>query len=173
MNSKLSLRQADINDLPLLKYWDEQDHILLSESSDNWAWETDLLEEPPWREQLIAELQSRPLGFLQIIDPAMETTHYWDDIGPYHRAVDLWIGDAKDLGQGYGTQMMLLTLARCFNQPNVTTVWVDPLAKNHRAHRFYEKLRFEFVEDRIFGKDHCKVYRISRKTWEKNHATPR
>jgi aminoglycoside 6'-N-acetyltransferase len=78
------------------------------------------------------------------------------------RAVDLWIGDEADLGKGYGTRMMELALARCFAGPSVSAVLIDPLASNHRAHRFYERLGFRFVERRRFGKDDCFVYRLDR-----------
>ena len=41
-------------------------------------------------------------------------------------------------------------------------VWIDPLASNEAAIRFYERLGFEFVEERDFGDDHCRVYRFAR-----------
>jgi aminoglycoside 6'-N-acetyltransferase len=65
-------------------------------------------------------------------------------VPPDLRAVDLWIGDAADLGRGYGTEMMRLALARCFEQPRV-----------------------RFVERRRFGRDDCFVYRLDRA----NHYT--
>jgi aminoglycoside 6'-N-acetyltransferase len=83
------------------------------------------------------------------------------------RARDLWIGDAADLGKGCGTEMMRLALERCFADPSVTAVLIDPLAANTRAHRFYERLGFRFVERRRFGNDHCFVYRLDRA----NHYT--
>ena len=41
----------------------------------------------------------------------------------------------------------------------------DPLASNTRAHRFYERLGFRFIEQRRFGEDDCFVYRLSRADW--------
>jgi aminoglycoside 6'-N-acetyltransferase len=41
-------------------------------------------------------------------------------------------------------------------------VLIDPLASNEGALRFYERLGFEFVEERDFGSDHCRVYRFPR-----------
>ncbi|WP_202951049.1 hypothetical protein [Fortiea contorta] len=35
---------------------------------------------PDWREQLIAEIAGRAIGFIQIIDPAREESHYWGDV---------------------------------------------------------------------------------------------
>jgi aminoglycoside 6'-N-acetyltransferase len=44
-------------------------------------------------------------------------------------------------------------------------VLIDPLASNTRAHRFYERLGFEFVERRRFGEDDCLVYQLLRARW--------
>jgi aminoglycoside 6'-N-acetyltransferase len=58
--------------------------------------------------------------------------------------------------------MIQLALACCFSDPTVTAVLVDPLASNTRAHRFYARLGFRFVERRRFGDDECFVYRLDR-----------
>jgi RimJ/RimL family protein N-acetyltransferase len=55
-----------------------------------------------------------------------------------------------------------LALARCFADPRVSTVLVDPLASNTRTRRFYERLGFRFVERWRFGQDDCFVYRLDR-----------
>ncbi|WP_308737902.1 GNAT family N-acetyltransferase [Nostoc sp. 'Peltigera membranacea cyanobiont' N6] len=89
---------------------------------------------------MIAQINGRPIGFVQIIDPAREESRYWGDVAPDLRAIDIWIGEETDLGKGYGTKMMQLALNRCFADPRVTTVLIDPLASNTRAHRFYERL---------------------------------
>lgn len=163
MNHLITLRPATIADLDLLRRWDEQPHVVASDPNDDWEWETELLHNPDWREQLIAELDGRPIGFVQIIDPALEETHYWgEDIGLNQRAIDIWIGEADALGKGYGTEMMRQALQRCFADSSVTAVLIDPLASNTRAHRFYERLGFRFVEERRFGEDDTFVYRIGR-----------
>jgi aminoglycoside 6'-N-acetyltransferase len=58
--------------------------------------------------------------------------------------------------------MMALALARCFDDPSVSAVLIDPLASNTRAHRFYERIGFRFPERRRFGDDECLVYRLDR-----------
>lgn len=158
----MELRPATPADLALLRRWDAQPHVLAANPNDDWAWETELGHSPDWREQLIAELSGRPAGFIQIIDPALEESHYWGDVPLGLRAIDIWIGEEADLGKGYGTAMMRLALARCFQSPAVSAVLVDPLAGNARAHRFYERLGFQFVERRRFGEDDCCVYRLER-----------
>ena len=57
---------------------------------------------------------------------------------------------------------MALALARCFDDPSVSAVLINPLASNTRAHRFYERIGFRFLERRRFGDDECFVYRLER-----------
>jgi len=158
----MTLRPATPNDLALLRHWNDQPHVVASNPNDDWAWEVELERSPDWREQLIAEVDSRPIGFVQIIDPALEESHYWGNVPLGLRAIDIWIGEEADLGKGYGTEMMRLALVRCFEDPAVSAVLLDPLTNNVRAHRFYERLGFQFVQRRRFGKDECFVYRLER-----------
>ncbi len=161
------LRSATLADLALLRRWDAQPHVAAASGDDDWFdWAEELPRRVPWRELLIAGSAGRPIGFLQIIDPAEEETHYWGDVAPQLRAIDIWIGDAADLGRGHGTRMMRAALARCFADPRVTAVLIDPLARNVRACRFYERLGFRPVERRTFGTDDCIVYRLERDAWQ-------
>lgn len=164
----LILRPATLNDVALLREWDRQPHVIACRPDDDWGWEVELGRRPDWREQLIAELAGRPVGFVQIIDPHREETHYWGDVPPHLRAIDIWIGNAGDLGKGYGTRMMRAALDRCFAEPDVAAVLIDPLANNLRAHRFYERLGFRFVERRRFGADDCLVYRLERSDYARH-----
>lgn len=164
----IKLRPANIGDLALLRHWDEQPHVLASDPNDDWGWETELEKTPEWREQLIAELDDRPIGFIEIIDPFRDEEHYWGaDVEPNLRAIDIWIGEADDLNKGYGSAMMKLALERCFAAPETAAVIIDPLASNVAAHRFYQRLGFKFVGRRQFGADDCFVYRLERADWLK------
>lgn len=60
----LRLRNATLDDLALLRRWDEMPHVLESDPNDDWGWEQELARSPDWREQLIAEVGGRPVGFL-------------------------------------------------------------------------------------------------------------
>jgi aminoglycoside 6'-N-acetyltransferase len=162
----LNLRSATSADLDLLQQWDEQPHVIDSDPNDDWHWKIELDRTPEWREQLIAELDGRPIGYIQIIDPAPEESHYWGDVPMNLRAIDIWIGEETDLGKGYGTQMMELALARCFADPLVTAVLIDPLVNNTRAHRFYQRLGFQVVDRRQFGEDDCLVHCLNREDWQ-------
>ncbi|HCH0432527.1 TPA: acetyltransferase [Pseudomonas aeruginosa] len=163
--SSITLRTANIDDLEILKHWDTQPHVIESGVED-WDWENQIGILHDWRESLIAELDGRPIGFMEIIDPFLDEEHYWGkDVERNLRAVDIWIGEKDDLGKGYGTTMMKLALEKCFAPPEVTAVIIDPLASNKDAHRFYERLGFKFVEERSFDEDDCFVYRLEREDW--------
>lgn len=164
---QIRLRKADISDLSILKYWDEQPHVIASNPNDDWNWDEELLNEPQWRELLIAEHNGKPIGFIQINDPAKEETHYWGDVEDNLRAIDIWIGEKDYVGKGYGTEMMKLAINRCFEDKSVKAILVDPLESNTKAHRFYEKLGFHFLKKERFGEDDCFVYKLSREDWDK------
>lgn len=159
----VSLRDANIADLPLLRHWDTQPHVIESDPNDDWEWETELLKNPSWREQLVAEVDGKPVGFVQIIDPAEEESHYWGDVSNDLRAIDIWIGEADYLGQGIGTAIMHLAIERCFLSSQVNAIIIDPLASNVRAHRFYQRLGFKPQARRLFGDDDTLVHRLERR----------
>jgi aminoglycoside 6'-N-acetyltransferase len=169
----LTLRPALLADVPTLERWDVEPHVISAVTDDPNAAEA--FGEHDWREELaaqsdvsyflIAEQDGRPIGAMQVIDPHLEPTHYWGEIEPNLRALDIWIGEPDCLGRGLGTLMMREALALCFAAPEVTAVLIDPLASNTRAHRFYQRLGFRFVQRRRFGDDDCFVYRLERQDW--------
>jgi aminoglycoside 6'-N-acetyltransferase len=163
----VTLRPATIADVPLLDAWDQQPHVIAATGADDAAdWADELSAADRWTEHLIAEEDGRPVGIVQLIDPAREETHYWGDCQPDLRALDIWLGEPQDLGRGLGTQMMRLALDRCFAVPEVSAVLIDPLATNVDARRFYERLGFREVGPRRFGEDDCVVYQLERAAWE-------
>jgi aminoglycoside 6'-N-acetyltransferase len=165
------LRRATAADIPLLARWDEQPHVIAATGDDDVVdWADELAHQDDVQEVLIAEVDGRPIGVVQIIDPANERTHYWGDIEQHLRAIDIWIGEAGDLGQGHGTLMMRAALERCFAPPDVTAVLIDPLASNTDAQRFYVRLGFVPVGRRTFGTDDCLVHRLERGEWRARRA---
>lgn len=166
----MRLRPATLDDLQMLRFWDEQPHVIESAPNDDWDWEFELARDVDWRKQLIAEVDAVPVGIIQIIDPAREQSHYWGECPEGLRAIDVWIGEETHLGRGYGTQMMKLAIDYCFSEPAVHAILIDPLASNVRARRFYERMGFRFVEHRIFGDDDCAVYRLERDEWRPHTA---
>ena len=160
------LRRASVADVEVLEHWDRQPHVIAATGEDDVIdWRSELAIAEPPQETLIAELDGRAIGVVQIIDPALEATHYWGDVDLGLRALDIWIGEADDLGRGYGTQMMALALRRCFDPPEVSAVLIDPLVSNTDAHRFYRRLGFVSVGEQLFGSDRCLVHRLEREKW--------
>ena len=158
----MKLRPASINDLELLKYWDTKQHVIDCDPDDDWIWEIELSRNPVWREQLVAELEDRAIGFIQIIDPYKEETKYWGTVGRHKRAIDIWIGEETDLNKGYGTKMMELVIKRCFYESDINGILIDPLKTNLKAHRFYKRLGFEFIKEREFDGNTCLVFELKK-----------
>ncbi len=179
MNSRgsppqLTLRDATPGDEKILYDWDKKEHVIFcSGDDDDWNWKNELPRNVSWRRQLIAEVDDgKRIGFMQIIDPKEEESHYWgDDCPPNLRAVDIWIGEEDYLAKGYGTEMMKQALNDyCFRNQSVHAVLVDPLASNLRAHRFYQRCGFRPIGIRFFGQDECLVHQIDRTDWEASLA---
>lgn len=164
----MQLRPATPADIPLLSYWDTKPHVIACTGADDAPdWEEEFATlAGSWYECLIGEEAGRPVGVVQIVDPAEEPTHYWGDCDNGLRAIDIWIGEEADLGRGLGTQMMRLTIERCFQSPDVTAILIDPLASNAGARRFYARMGFQTVGPRRFGEDDCIVMRLARAAWE-------
>lgn len=152
-----------IDDITLLERWDQDPDVAASGGESDWYdWTVELARDVAWREFLIAEEDGRPVGFVQLIDAHDEESHYWGDIAEATWAIDIWIGAPADRGRGIGTEMMRDALERCFGAHGAVEVVIDPLATNLAAIRFYERLGFEFVGERWFDGDHCRVYRMRR-----------
>lgn len=162
----MRLRSATLDDVGLLRRWDAAPHIIAAKGTEDWGWERELARDYDWREQLIAEVDDAPIGFIQIIDPAREDSHYWGDCPDGLRAIDIWIGEGAHVGRGLGTEMMRMAIERCFSDAAVNAILIDPAVSNAGARRFYERLRFRFVEHRRFGDDDCAVYRLERGDWQ-------
>jgi aminoglycoside 6'-N-acetyltransferase len=61
---------------------------------------------------------------------------------------------------------MRLALTRCFADPRVTGIVIDPLATNVRGHAFYRRLGFKPLARRSFGGDDCLIHELTRHDWE-------
>lgn len=173
--SDVTLRLATHSDIPTLLRWD-RDPVVIASASDNpdaivawgedndWVENIDLYEPDVW-EYWIAETDGKPIGCMQMCDPHREPTHYWGEIEPNLRALDIWIGEADARGHGYGEQMMRMGIARCFDDPAVTAIIIDPLNSNTRAHKFYQRIGFRPTHRQTFGEDDCLVHQMTRADW--------
>lgn len=170
----LTLRPATIEDVPHLERWDREPHVIAATSDDPDAdvafedaeWVEEISGADPASAYFIADLDGRPIGAMQVIDPALERTHYWGkDCPPNLRAMDIWIGEADCLDQGYGTNMMTIAINRAIADPRVEAIVIDPLNSNTDAHRFYQRLGFRPTGRRLFEDDDCLVHRLDRADW--------
>lgn len=107
-----------------------------------WDRGQELATDPDWRDLVIAEVADKPIGVMQIIDPAEEETHYWGDVAAGLRAIDFWIGEEAYIGREFGAQIIGLALQMCFGEYGADAVLIDPLVGNTRALQFYERLGF-------------------------------
>jgi len=168
----ITLRPATLDDVSILELWDRDPGVIACSSDDpdaeqafgaDWAEEIATFSDV-WA-YWIAEEDGRPVGAMQIIDPHLEPTHYWGECPPNLRAIDIWIGDAIDRNRGIGAEMMRLALEKCFANPDVIGIVIDPLNSNTAAHRFYQRLGFTVVGRRRFGDDDCLVHQLTRADW--------
>ncbi len=164
----ITLRPATSADIPVLEAWDDEPVVAASDPNDDWDWAQTLAAEG--LENLIAELDGRPIGFIQITDLVHDASRYWGPPQPGFMAIDIWIGEEADRGKGHGKAMMQQAIARCFADPSIHTILIDPLQSNTDAIRFYERTGFRFVENRRFGDDDCAVHSLSRQGWEARHG---
>jgi aminoglycoside 6'-N-acetyltransferase len=173
-SGKVQLRPATVADAPLLATWDRAPHVIACSSDDpddevafggiEWVEE---LSVSAWNSHyVIAEIDGEPVGVMQVCDPHTEPTHYWGEIEPNLRAIDIWIGPAHWLNRGVGTAMMSQMIDRCFAEPTVEAIIIDPLNSNTAAHRFYQRLGFRPEGRRMFDTDDCLVHRLLRADWE-------
>lgn len=158
------LRAATIEDLEIIERWDTDPDVDSSGGDDDsYDWGLELCRQVAWREFLIAEVNSVPIGMVVLINALEEESHYWGSDAPADAwAIDIWIGESVNRSLGYGTQMMRLALDRCFGARGAGSVVIDPLETNLRAIEFYRRLGFEEVGPRRFGNDDCLVMSIDR-----------
>jgi aminoglycoside 6'-N-acetyltransferase len=171
--ARVTLRRAKTADAHWLDLWDRDADVVACSTDDPNAkiafddveWREELAQQDEYSQYLIGELDGRPIGAMQICDPHLETSHYWGEIAPNLRAIDIWIGAPDDRGKGYGGEMMRLAIEKCFADPRVTGIVIDPLASNERAHRFYRRLGFKPIGRRNFGRDDCLIHELTRRDW--------
>jgi len=173
----VTLRPATPADAPLLAAWDREPHVIACTSDDPDAeagfdaeWTNELTNSAYELTYVIAEVDGEPVGAMSVCDPHTEPRHYWGEIEPGLRAIDIWIGPAEWLNRGVGTAMMTQMIDRCFAEPGVAAIVIDPLNSNTAAHRFYRRPGFQEVGRRLFGADDCLVHRLERADWVREQA---
>ena len=170
----VTLRPATLADVPHFERWDTQPHVIAATSDnpdadiafDDAEWAMEINSSDPNSHYFVGEVRGRPIGAMQVIDPALEHTHYWGQDCPLnHRAMDIWIGEPDCLNQGFGTEMMTIAIDEAFADPAIQAILIDPLNSNTDAHRFYRRLGFKVVGRRKFDDDDCLVHILDRADW--------
>src|SRR5690349_14852659 len=126
----LTIQPATQADATTLARWDADPSVIACTTDDPNAerafagavWADEIAGNGALTCYYIAELDARPIGAMQVIDPHGEPTHYWGEIEPNLRAIDIWIGDAADRNKGYGALMMGAAIDACFADPAVAAI---------------------------------------------------
>lgn len=94
----------------------------------------------------IAHLGDRPVGFVQSYVAMDSGNGWWEGYhDPSVRGMDLFIGNAEDLGRGLGTALVSQFADYLFRDPAVTRIIIDPDPRNIRAIRCYARAGFTRV----------------------------
>lgn len=145
----ITLHPLTISDLDLLVRWMHQLHV------KTW-WPDNLTDQEITTKYgkrigstaivpLIISVDEKPIGFLQYYDVA-QAPDDWNKHEPAGTiGFDIYIGEEKYLGKGYGTAAITLMIKQLFAQSNITKIIVDVDPNNQAAIRAYEKAGLRFV----------------------------
>lgn len=140
MSPRYAIRPVAEADLPLIAEWRARPHVVRWWGEPSVEPEHEKLSEPRialW----LAELNGRPLAFIQDYDVHGWTPHHFDYLPPGARGMDMFIGEADLIGQGHGTRLVRLHAERLFAQ-GAPAIGIDPHPDNLAARRAYEKAGF-------------------------------
>lgn len=187
-SSELNIRKAHKEDIETLNYWNSLPHIIrccyYPDALGNLPKDPDTSFEEDFKfidtygrdvwDIRIAEVNKKPIGVLELIDPFKEPTGYWRninfDLEVNSRALDIWIGETRYLNKGYGTSMMEWVFKHCFVDLDCDSIVIDPLINNKDAIRFYQRLGFKKIGIEKFDNDICLVHALKRKDWLRNSS---
>ena len=160
--SKVTIRLATIKDETALTTWANKPHIREAVGYD-WDWSSELTQRRFWVQQYITCYNEKPIGFFQVINTGHDPDNYWKSLADIKTAaIDIWIGEERFLGKGIGTFMMQYAIERCFADPEIVRILLDPLKTNIRARRFYERIGFEFYSEMKLDGEVCSIYQYLR-----------
>ncbi len=93
----------------------------------------------------LAVAEGRPIGYLQIYHANPDAFWAGHALPRETFGLDLFIGEADALGQGWGPRFIRLALRRLFVTAEVARVQIDPDPTNSAAIRAYEKSGFRKI----------------------------
>ena len=89
---------------------------------------------------------------------------------PGHRAIDIWIGEPDARNRGYGAQMMEQAIARCFADPSVHTILIDPLVTTPAPTASTSAWASNMSWAVRSATTSCSVYKLNRPDDTRGHA---
>lgn len=134
------IRPADAADLPRLRRWRAEPHVI------RWWGEPDV--EPP-EETLaepavtawVVEHEGQPFAFIQDYGVHDWSPHHFDYLPSGARGMDVYIGEAVFVGRGHGPRFLRQHVDAMFAQ-GVPAVGIDPHPDNAAAQAAFRKAGF-------------------------------
>jgi aminoglycoside 6'-N-acetyltransferase len=153
---RYSFRDVTREDFPLLATWLAEPHIAkwwggVDEELASIEYSMTSVETRP----MIAELDGRPIAYLQYYDPYLEEDHPYQDQPKGTLGIDISIGNAELVGIGHGSAIIRQLTSELFEN-GAKRIVIDPDPENAQAIRAYEKAGFRYVDTRtsIYGPAH-------------------
>ncbi|CAN7553807.1 GNAT family N-acetyltransferase [Neorhizobium sp. LjRoot104] len=153
---RYTFRDVAAEDFPLLATWLAEPHIAkwwgeVDEELAGIEYSMTSAETRP----LIAELDGRPIAYLQYYDPHLEEDHPYQDQPKGTLGIDISIGNPRLVGIGHGSAIIRQLVAELFEK-GAKRIVIDPDPDNAQAIRAYEKAGFRYVDTRtsIYGPAH-------------------
>ncbi|MCQ1574136.1 acetyltransferase [Neorhizobium galegae] len=153
---RYSFRDVTREDFSLLATWLAEPHIAkwwgkVDEELASIEYSMTSVETRP----MIAELDGRPIAYLQHYDPHLEEDHPYQDQPKGTLGIDISIGNAELVGIGHGSAIIRQLTSELFEN-GAKRIVIDPDPENAQAIRAYEKAGFRYVDSRtsIYGPAH-------------------
>ncbi|AXV16928.1 GNAT family N-acetyltransferase [Neorhizobium sp. SOG26] len=163
---RYALRDVTRDDFPLLRQWLAEPHLAewWGGVEEELAGIEEAMESVETR-PMIAELDGRPIAYLQYYDPHLEEDHPYQDQPKGTLGIDISIGPPELLGLGHGSAI-IRQLAQELFASGVPRLVIDPDPDNIRAIRAYEKAGFRYVDSRttIYGPAHFMALDANQET---------
>ena len=136
-------------DLPLMAKWLAEPHVAKwwSDKDEELAHITEHIDSISV-EPFIAELNGKPIAYIQSYDPHMEDEHPYQDQPFGTLGIDLSIGDPALIGKGHGPRLIEAFVLMLFEE-GAPRVIIDPDPSNRVAIRAYEKAGFMAFDTRV------------------------
>ena len=138
-NGTYRFRKATLHDLPLLRAWQSNPHVLDWWDDDEPYDEADLTD--PRAAHWIVSHGSRPFAFMQDYSVHGWPDHHFGHLPKGSRGIDQYIGEPDMIGHGHGSAFIAARMQALFDE-GAPVIATDPHPDNARAIAVYTKLGF-------------------------------